>query len=155
MSATHLIGIAAIRVVSAPDRVRTVLGSCIGIAVFDKQAHVGGMAHVILPSSAEGTGERGKFADTAVEDLMNMVLDAGAVRGRLCAKIAGGACMFGNATENGLGERNARAVRDRLKDLQIRLVAEDCGGTKGRKITLDPESGDVEVQIIGQQASSI
>ncbi len=150
-----MIGIAGIRVAAAPERVRTVLGSCIGIAIYDRAAKVGGLAHVILPSSQEGTGERGKFADTAVDDLLAQVLAAGGVRGRVQAKIAGGASMFGKPSPNGLGERNARAVRERLGEHAIPLVAEDCGGDKGRKITLDPSGGDVEVQIIGQAPRTI
>jgi chemotaxis protein CheD len=151
----HTIGIAGIRVAAAPDRVRTVLGSCIGIALYDRAAKVGGMAHVILPCSQEGSGERGKFADTAVDDLLTQLLAAGGIRGRVQAKIAGGASMFGKPVENGLGDRNAKAVRDRLEHHAIPLVAEDCGGQKGRKITLDPTGGEVEVQIIGQPARVI
>ena len=59
-----MIGIAAIKVVKAPERVRTVLGSCIGVALYDRISKVGGMAHVILPDSSEGSGDPGKFADT-------------------------------------------------------------------------------------------
>ncbi len=155
MSTLHTIGIAVLRVINAPDRIRTVLGSCIGVALYDARAGIGGMAHVILPDSREGTGERGKFADTAIDDLLNQLVSAGANRSRVCAKIAGGARMFGKQTENSLGDRNATAVRDRLSHHKIPLLAEECGGEKGRKITLDVQSGAVEVQIIGQEARVI
>lgn len=151
----HTIGIAALRAVQAPERIRTVLGSCVGVALYDRKSGVGGMAHVILPSSAEGAGDRGKFADTAIDDLLQMVLGAGADRARLCAKIAGGARMFGKDSQSDLGLRNVHAAQERLKHHRIPIVADDTAGTKGRKITLDPASGNLEVQIIGEQVRVI
>jgi len=57
----YLVPIAGIQVASAPEKVRTVLGSCIGIAIYDHVAKIGGLAHVILPSSKEGSGNPGEF----------------------------------------------------------------------------------------------
>ena len=151
----HTIGIAGVRIAHAPERIRTVLGSCIGIAIYDRKSGVGGMAHVILPSSAEGAGDRGKFADTATDDLLQMLLSAGADRARLCAKIAGGARMFGKESQSDLGQRNVQAVQERLRHQRIPIVAEDTAGNKGRKITLDPATGNLEVQIIGEQVRVI
>ncbi len=149
------IGIAGIDVVKSPAKIRTVLGSCIGVAMFDRVAKVGGMAHVILPSSAEGTGNPAKFADTAVDILLERVLKEGAQLGRLAAKIAGGAVMFGDATTKSLGIRNAEAVKQRLAHHKIRLVSEAIGGTKGRKMMLDPADGSVTVEVIGEAAEII
>ena len=155
MSTIHTIGIAGILAVKTPDRIRTVLGSCVGVALFDCSAGIGGMAHVILPSSSEGTGDPGKFADTAVEVLLEEMMSSGAVRGKISAKIAGGARMFGPTSQNGLGERNIVAVKERLQKHLVPVLVEDCGGEKGRKITLDPANGELEVQIIGQEARTI
>ena len=149
------IGIAGIEVVRMPDRIRTVLGSCIGIAIYDCVAKIGGLAHVILPDSTQGSGDPGKFADTATDMLIERVVDAGAVRKRLVAKITGGASMFGNEPSLGLGERNAEAVRARLTHHAIRLAASATGGTKGRKMMLDPATGTVIVEIIGKSAEEI
>lgn len=151
----HPLGIAELRVIHAPDRIRTVLGSCIGIALYDRDLGVGGMAHVMLPDSTQGTGQPGKFADTAVDLLLEQLLSAGAERTRLRVKIAGGAAMFGEATANTLGVRNVEAVRERLRTHSLRVAASALGGTKGRKMMLDPATGDVRVEIIGQTAETI
>lgn len=155
MSMTHSIGIAGLKVIVAPDKVRTVLGSCVGIALFDRVAKVGGMAHVILPSSEQGTGDRGKFADTALDWLLDELVKAGAVKDRVKAKIAGGAMMFGSNVRSGIGERNIEAVKNRLHHHAIPLSAEAVGGEKGRRMTLDPATGSVEVQIIGEEPQVI
>lgn len=145
----HAIGIAGIQTVIAPDMVRTVLGSCIGVALFDRVAKIGGLCHVILPDSEEGSGDPGKFADTAVDLLLHAMAEAGANRKRVSAKIAGGAAMFGEDAENTLGRRNAAAVQKRLTHHAIRLAGSAVGGVKGRKMMLDPATGDVHVEIIG------
>ncbi|MEK6799816.1 MAG: chemotaxis protein CheD [Planctomycetota bacterium] len=151
----HSVGIAGLKVVRAPDRIRTVLGSCVGIAVYDRVAKLGALGHVILPDSKEGSGDPGKFADTAVDMLMEMLVEEGADRKRIKAKIAGGAAMFATATQNGLGDRNVAAVRARLEHHSIRLIASAVGGTRGRKMMLDPGSGDVLVEIIGEAPECI
>lgn len=153
MSEVHTIGIAGIKVVQHPDKIRTTLGSCIGVAIYDRVAAVGGMAHVMLPSSEGCHGDRGKFADTAVDCLLDDAVKAGCQKSRLAAKLAGGASMFGPTMDNGLGERNVRAVRERLAKHAIRIVAEDVGGQKGRKMQLDPASGEVQVQCIGAEVN--
>lgn len=151
----HSIGIAGVKVVAAPEKVRTVLGSCVGVAMYDRVAKIGGLCHVMLPSSAQGSGDRGKFADTALDWLFDEVVKAGAESKRLTAKISGGASMFGNKVDGGIGDRNIQAVKERLSKHGVRLAAEDVGGTKGRKMMLDPSTGDVEVQIIGAEPTLI
>lgn len=151
----HAIGIAGIKIVKAPDRVRTVLGSCVGVALIDPAAGVGGLAHVMLPNSHEGSGDPGKFADTAVDLLLGELLSASAVRRRVIAKTVGGAVMFGDACRSTLGRRNAEAVEARLRHHAIRLAASALGGHKGRKMLLDPATGDVHVEIIGTAAEII
>src|SRR5690349_5135483 len=143
MSVSHSIGIAGLKVVKSPDTIKTVLGSCVGVALYDPVARIGGLAHVILPSSSQGQGDRGKFADTAVDWLVEEAIAAGCDPKRLTAKIGGGASMFGQNVDNGIGERNVRAVKDRLAHRRIRLVAEHVGGSKGRRMKLDPASGQV------------
>jgi len=152
---THSIGIAGIDVVHAPDRIRTVLGSCIGVALFDCQKGIGGMAHVILPSSKEGAGDPGKFADTAVDILLERLIESGANPQKLEAKISGGSVMFGDQTSSSLGVRNEHAVKERLAHHGIKLLASDTGGRKGRRMLLDPSKGDVIVEIIGQEPVKI
>ena len=149
MGDTHNIGIAEIKIAKCPDKLRTVLGSCVGVAIFDRVSKVGGIAHVMLPDSSIGKGDKGKFADTAVDALIEDVANAGGMHKRLTAKITGGASMFGAHVDKGIGERNIEAVKERLKKHTIRLAAEDVGGTKGRRMILDPASGEVTVQVIG------
>lgn len=67
------------------------LGSCVGIALFDTVAKVGGLAHIMLPDStqARATDNPAKFADTALPLMLSEIIKLGAVKSRITAKIAG------------------------------------------------------------------
>ena len=121
------------------------LGSCIGIALIDRESAIAGLAHVLLPEPASGReGGPARYGSTAVPALLDEVLRAGASRERLVAKMAGGASMFAGLSSNGIaamGQRNALAVRRALELLGIPLVAEDTGGTWGRTVYVQARDG--------------
>ena len=94
-----------------------------------------------------------KFADTGIEELLRRVVGAGANRGRLVAKIAGGAKMFevsGMSNVGNIGERNAIAAKEKLKELKIRLIAEDTGLNYGRTVELHCETGEFYIKSVGK-----
>lgn len=148
----HMVGIGALKIVAAPEKLRTVLGSCVGIVLFDLHLRIAGLAHSILPQGSEEIEELGKFADQAVDNLVVRLTALGASRTRLRAKLIGGAEMFGIANSGvQLGERNVEAARRRFQAHEIPIIAEAVGGTKGRKVRVDPDTGNVEVAIIGSE----
>ncbi|TCL40131.1 chemotaxis protein CheD [Anaerospora hongkongensis] len=129
------------------------LGSCVGIALYDSVTKIGGLAHIMLPDSkqARSTENPAKFADTALPKMLDDLLKLGAGKTRLTAKIAGGAQMFSftNTTDiMRVGERNAEAVRAILKQLDIRLLADDTGGNYGRTVELKLDTGVFRVKTI-------
>lgn len=122
------------------------LGSCVGVAVFDAQQSVGGLAHAMLPT-ADGDENDAKYVDTAVPALVRAMEEEGAVPGNLRAKLAGGATMFEfTSAEGSIGDRNVTAVRDALDSLGIPLVAEDVGGDYGRSLRFSVRTADLHVR---------
>jgi chemotaxis protein CheD len=127
------------------------LGSCIGLALVD--GRVGGLAHVVLPSSAGHSGDQpGKFGDLAVPALLEAVLALGAVRPRLTAVLVGGAHMFsftGGGSELDIGGRNEAAVTEQLKAHGIKIGATATGGNTGRTVRVYPDRGLVVAKEAG------
>ncbi len=156
MSEVIKVGMADLNLCRDPDIITTLgLGSCIGIALYDPSTKIGGLAHIMLPDSTKmrNNSNIAKFADTGIEELLNRMLKAGAVRGRLVAKIAGGAKMFevsGLSDIGNVGLRNAEASRAKLKQLGIRLVAEDTGLNYGRTVELHCDNGDYYIKSVGK-----
>ena len=144
-------------VATAPVGVRTLLGSCVGVVLYDKVARIGGVAHIVLPDSRGATDQLGRFADTAIPALIADIDRAlgRPSRGRLSAKIAGGASMFQAGTALNIGQMNCEAVERILAGLGMRIEARDVGGEAGRHLTLDTRSGIVTIRVPGGAEYSI
>lgn len=132
------------------------LGSCVAILLQDKEARVGGMAHVLLPepSLARDASNPSKFASTAVPLLLEEMGRLGARASRLEARLVGGASMFTSLMGPGslnMGERNIRASREALRRAGIPILAEEVGGDFGRSVRLWIGEGRTVVSSVGRQ----
>lgn len=151
------VGMADLKVCEAPDNLTTIgLGSCIGVAMYDPVTKISGLAHVMLPDSKQisNNANVAKFADTGIQELYDEMIEMGAKKTMLVAKIAGGARMFGFETDEtdimNIGDRNVKASRDKLKQLGVRLLAEDTGLDYGRTVELYSETGDYLIKAVGK-----
>jgi chemotaxis protein CheD len=138
---------------TSPDDllVSLALGSCIGVCMVDRRRGIAGLAHVMLPESQAGTKDLGRFADTAVPELLRRVLGHGALRPRLEVSIVGGAQMFSFTSDGGVGQRNEAAVRSALQAARLRVLASETGGSTGRTVRVDVATGDVFVKAAGSK----
>ncbi|WP_172556386.1 chemotaxis protein CheD [Clostridium putrefaciens] len=149
------VGIGEANIVNSPGEIIAVgLGSCIGIALYDKSIALGGLAHIILPDSTQFNKVNNpfKFANLAIPLLLNIMEKEGAKKKNITAKIVGGASMFNFADKNktnDIGNRNEVAVRQSLSELSIPIISTDVGGNKGRTMILDTSSGIVYIRTIG------
>ena len=144
------VGMGQIAVVRSPQIAQTVLGSCIGLVLYDPPAKIGAMAHIVLAERSNRSGPPGKFADSAVPHMLELLQKEGADPRRLVAKIAGGASMFGGGGPIQVGEANYQAVEKLLRQHGIRVAGEHVGGPKGRRTTFDPNTGNLTVEIVGE-----
>jgi len=155
------VGIAEYKVARQPDRLITLgLGSCVGIALYDPVARVGGLLHVMLPDSRQfsNASKPAKFADLGIPLLVQEIARWGGRPANLQAKIAGGAQMFTGMSGKfmlNIGERNVAMTRQILNELGIRILAEDVGGTRGRTMILDTATGQVLIRTVGSQLKVI
>ena len=149
------VGIADLNLVLDPGSIMTIgLGSCIGIALYDKTLKVAGLAHIMLPDSTQFKNNTNpmKFADLAIPLLIEKMEEQGCKKRNLIAKIAGGASMFNFSDKSiisDIGKRNAEAVKKTLKDKLIPIVAEETGGNKGRTMILQANDGSVILKVVG------
>ncbi|WP_050606962.1 chemotaxis protein CheD [Clostridium niameyense] len=155
------VGIADLNVGNSPDKIITVgLGSCIGIALYDRSKGIGGLAHIMLPDSADFSRITNplKFADLAIPILLEKMEKMGARKSLLKAKIAGGASMFNFSDKSmimDIGHRNGEAVKSKLRNMSIPILAEDTGGNKGRTMIFDTSSGVVYIKTVGMGTKEI
>jgi len=137
------------------------LGSCVGIAIWDPQTGIGGLLHIMLPQLNHdgfddtmhfGMVNPAKYADTGIDALVHTLVQRGAERRRLMAKIAGGAHMIacmGNSERLDISSQNADAVRKKLGELGIPILAEEVGGHYPRTLVFDTTTGVLRVMTTG------
>lgn len=153
MNREERVGISEFKTGRAPMVLVTYgLGSCLGITLYDRSRQLGGLAHTLLPlSRAEDKTRPTKYVDSAIRLMMAELIELGAEKESLEAKISGGANMFEPlhpSGAEGVGMRNARSARETLELLGIPLLAEDIGGNHGRTLEFDLANGEVRVRSV-------
>ena len=120
----------------------TILGSCVATCLWDEGAGVGGMNHFLLPGDPDDRNGNLRYGVNSMELLINAMLQQGARRSDLRAKVFGGAKMTkGN---NEIGKNNSEFAFWFLGEEGIPCVAHCIGGTMGRKIRFRPSTGQVQ-----------
>lgn len=124
------------------DVLRTFVGSCVAICIYDEEKKIAGMAHVMLPKNNFGkptknTKQEGKFADEAIDVIIEK-LKSISPNLKLQAKMAGGAKIFAHESETGalnIGNKNIIGIRLILQEKKIPLVSQSVGAQNGRWVT--------------------
>jgi len=129
-----------------PCIVRTILGSCVAVCLWDPLLGIGGVNHFVLPYSAESGQNSARFGNVAVQRLIENLLALGSAQRSLQAKLFGGAWMLGAFRENHLGKNNVQMAYTLLADAGIPIVAEDVGGRQGRKVIFQTHDGTAWVR---------
>lgn len=123
--------------------VRTTLGSCIAVCLFDPKVCVGGMNHFMLPDTAqEEVAEPGRYGVHAMELLVGAMQRAGASRQRLVAKVFGGGHVIGtDQRQDSVPQRNIAFVQQFLMDERLHVAALDVGGMLPRTVKFETWTG--------------
>lgn len=122
-----------------PCLVTTILGSCVAIALFDPLKRIGALNHYLLPQPGSSSGERSlRYGSVSTDEMIDEMLSVGASLDRLQAKVYGGARVLDNLNlGESIGKQNIDFAMKYLSQHRIPVVANDVGGTTGRKIILN------------------
>ncbi len=131
-------------VTNKPTLVKTVLGSCVSVCIFDEENGIGGINHFMLPYWQGNELASPKFGNVAMKKLLEKALRLGADMKNIKAKIFGGGevlnyenCQFK------IGPKNIEVAKIFLREFKIPIVSNDTGGKYGRKITFNTANGEV------------
>ena len=131
----------------ADTRIRTLLGSCVAITLWNPKKKLGAMCHIMLPqrmSANAQDGLDGRYADEAVELMLKDIKRAGCRPHDFEAKLFGGGYMLSSPTIEGiLPERNIEAAKKLIHRAGWSLMAEHTGGRGSRQVRFDIATGDV------------
>jgi chemotaxis protein CheD len=131
-----------------PALIQTVLGSCVSVCLWDKERRLGVMNHFVYPSIRVKSKATPVYGNIATRAAIRMMEQAGSDRSSMEAHILGGAhpgVHPANNPANNTGKKNISIARKVLALHGINVASEDVGGTMGRKIVFDTDSGHVAV----------
>ena len=116
-----------------PVLLEAYLGTCIGVALYDEEAKVGGLSHLLLPEpvSPTNTFQPEKYASSGLPLFLESLYTAGAENKRLKATIAGGALVSPVESRDlqlNIGGRTEETVMNYLNKEGIQIVKSETGG---------------------------
>lgn len=152
-----IVNIADAKVSGSPDDVLVTysLGSCVGVAVYDPEAQVGGLIHCMLPlSSVDRTKAEANpfmFVDSGMVRFLGMLFDMGMQRSRTIVKVAGCSQILDKGNLFRIGERNHTVLRKILWKNGLMIKAEDIGGSLSRTVRLEIATGRCLLKAGGEE----
>jgi putative nucleotidyltransferase with HDIG domain len=134
-----------------PVILQAFLGTCVGVALFDDKARVGGLIHLLLPEpvSREGNFQPEKYASTGFPIFLKALYNEGADKNRLKAFIAGGALVgpiFSRDLQLDIGGRTAETVMNYLMEEKIQIEKSETGGFFTCCLSLDMQNGKCRIE---------
>jgi chemotaxis protein CheD len=151
------VGVADMKLSNSPGDVLIThaLGSCIGIAIYDPVATVGGILHFMLPDSAVNPVRAQEspwmFGNVGIPNFFKQAYELGAVKARLIIKVAGGAQFLDEKEFFAIGKRNHTMMRKLFWQNGILTKAEHVGGTISRTLYMEMSTGRVWISTAGQE----
>lgn len=129
-----------------PFMVDTVLGSCVAVCLFDQKLLIGGINHYMLPFWNGNGLASPKYGNIATEKLVEKMLRNGANIQNMVAKVFGGANQMNTSLK--IGDQNIEIARQTLSNYGIQIIAENTGGTIGRKLRYNTGTGQVMMKFL-------
>ena len=151
----QVVGISDMKVSKNPKEhlITVSLGSCIGIAIWDHVAKVGGLLHYMLPDSRLDK-ERARsnpymFGDSGIPMLFKMAYRLGASKQNMTVRVVGGSQLMDSAGIFNIGQRNYEIAKLLFAKNSITPVKVDIGGSVNRTMSVDVATGQVILKVSG------
>ena len=111
------------------------IGSCVVVVLFDEKVDAGGMAHIMLPGKAPEKKDTipTRYAENAIEELLQQVFGRGFRKNHVKAVIAGGGNVLKRKGDM-IGKHNLNAVIKLLAQKEIPVLARSVGGTNRKSV---------------------
>ena len=138
---------------TSPCEVKTILGSCVGVALYDPRNRWGGLCHYLLANdpdleSGDTPGSSTRFGQVAIPALAQKLVRAGSNRRDIVAVVAGGALLLDANEVFFVGEKNIRLANSLLESLGIAVIHRDIGGDRGRRMVFRPHDGTFGIELL-------
>ncbi|MBN2965201.1 chemotaxis protein CheD [Sulfurospirillum sp. T05] len=150
MIPTKFIHVGEIYIGVKPTQINTVLGSCVSVCLYDPVECISGMNHYLVPLWNENGLQSPKYGNISIPRLIESMVNVGCQKYNIVAKIFGGANVLDVSKEDMMiGRKNILIAKELLNEHKIKIVAQDIGGTQGRRIMMQSDTGKILLKYTG------
>lgn len=150
---------AELHMADSPSIVKTVLGSCVSVTMFNHRLKVGAICHGMLPHCRGKTGcdsrcaECFKYVECSIMHMLERFKSLGIGHREIEVKLFGGADMFamGDGERETVGAHNTRTALRIIEKERLILSKADTGGSQGRKIFFYTHTGEIFLKRLGSE----
>jgi len=134
---------------SAPVILDAMLGSCVGVVLYDRPNAIGGLHHILLPEPVHMDLTPERYATTGLPLFYDALCRKGAHPANIKARIAGGA-LVGNLSAQDLdldiGGRTCEHVMKFMQKTQIPVEQSQTGGLWGYRLQFNMQRFEVQIR---------
>lgn len=129
---------------------KTILGSCVAIVVYDEVRRIGGLIHCLLPyqrsNEKHAVREPARYVDVGISNLLDEMHRQRCLDRNFTLRVVGGANMMPRCCLPDIGAQNTEAARKMLAEQGLSVNGEVVGGTQYRHVELSIDSGQCLVR---------
>jgi len=147
LNMTDYVPIGGIKIAKAPERLATLISSCVALIIYERETRTGGLAHILL-SGDDDMGST-KLSDPAVKSLIMKIRESVGQKATLAAMIVGGAVSVSESGSilGNIGRNTALRVMELLVEMHIDIIGMHIGGTQKREVVFDLDTGKMNLKI--------
>ena len=127
------------------------LGTCVGVALYDKENSIGGIIHLLLPepSGTTTSWQPENYASLGLPYFIKRLRHSGA--DKLEAVVAGGSLLGPVSKQDmalNIGGRTTEIVFEILQEENIPVIKSETGGCFGSNLTLNTKTWEAAINAI-------
>ena len=134
-----------------PAVAETLVGSCVAVCLYNFKQGFGAMNHFLMDRPKNPADvDIGRYGVTSTRHIIDAMVAMYPEPTHYRANVIGGAAVLKTAHADGhIGSANVEAALEVLREAHIRIASQEVGGTRGRRIRFNTQTGEITCRFAG------
>lgn len=128
--------------------IETILGTCVGICLYDNVKKIGGMNHYLLGKRKDDDLFSTRYGDVSINEMLRSFRKNGSDFRHLSAMIIGGSTICIDGEFFGVSRGNIDVAEEILENNKIRVTDKIVGGSLARKVLYNTYKNEIDINFI-------
>ena len=141
------------RICDGPEVIETLVGSCVAVCLYNRKTGHAAMNHFLQSHPVlQADSDIGRYGTTSTEHVIEALLRSDPAASHYDASIFGGAAVLKSASPKAnIGQANIDVAHEVLNRYRIRIIHEEVGGTRGRRVRFNTAANTIYCRFAGQK----